>query len=380
MVRTVFLDPSSRLRTFWRFLVFAVGFVGIQLVIAVVAAVGLVLWTQMQGELSGDPFDGRSIERIYQDWALAIILLSAVPQAIAVSGLAVFCRYFLDRRPVRTMGMTQSLGTSGVSITVGVLLGVLPVAGAEILLWQLGAFHFDGLGGWLMPMVLVPVLVMMAFMEEIMFRGYLLQNFLDIRRPAFGVLFTSVTFWLIHSFNPGVWQSPVIALNLFGAGIVLALAYLASGSLWFATALHFGWNFAQGGLFGVPISGLPVEGLIRLECDPAWAEWLTGGPFGLEGSLVATGVEVGLIAGLAATVWRRGVKAARYENAAVTSFTSTETTILSGEAVVPAETVVARLADEDDHAFDGNETTRDNHTADDSPATGLEDQATDLTK
>ncbi len=104
------------------------------------------------------------------------------------------------------------------------------------------------------------------------------------------------------------------------------------------------------------------------------------GPFGLEGSLVATGVEVGLIAGLAATVWRRGVKAARYENAAVTSFTSTETTILPGEAVVPAETVVVRLADEDDHAFDGNETTRDNHTADDSPATGLEDQATDLTK
>src|SRR5262249_21607212 len=103
-----------------------------------------------------------------------------------------------------------------------------------------GCLVWEGVSGSPQTALLVPTFAVMAFFEEIVCRGYLLQNLVDIRRPVFGVLFSSTVFWLLHSLNPAAWSSPIVSLNLCGAGIVLALAYRTSGNIWFPRAMHLG--------------------------------------------------------------------------------------------------------------------------------------------
>jgi hypothetical protein len=71
--------------------------------------------------------------------------------------------------------------------------------------------------------------------------------------------------------------------NTIAIGVLLAVAYLRTRTLWFPFGIHFGWNFALGFVFGLPVSGLSdfsvlVHGSIR------GRRWLTGGAYGLENS------------------------------------------------------------------------------------------------
>jgi 8-oxo-dGTP pyrophosphatase MutT (NUDIX family) len=136
----------------------------------------------------------------------------------------------------------------------------------------LGSFAVDAL-------VLLPA----ALAEEIAFRGYLQRVLTAWRGPAAGVLVTAVLFALFHSFNPNLlWPA---MLNTFLAGVVFAWATERSGTIWLAVGLHFGWNLAQGSLLGMPVSGLPWDGLLSL--GTGGPHLLTGAAYGPEGGLLA---------------------------------------------------------------------------------------------
>ena len=84
--------------------------------------------------------------------------------------------------------------------------------------------------------------------------------------------------------NPGA--SPIAAVGIaFEAGVMLGAAYMLTRSLWAPIGLHAAWNFTQGEIYDIPVSGLPVHGVVnaKLCCNPL----LTGNGFGLEASLIA---------------------------------------------------------------------------------------------
>jgi hypothetical protein len=65
---------------------------------------------------------------------------------------------------------------------------------------------------------------------------------------------------------------------------MLALAFVATRKLWLPIGLHIAWNFTQGGLFGLPVSGISTPGLLGSHLSgPAV---FSGGAFGVEGSLI----------------------------------------------------------------------------------------------
>jgi membrane protease YdiL (CAAX protease family) len=69
------------------------------------------------------------------------------------------------------------------------------------------------------------------------------------------------------------------------AGLLLGAAYMLTRSLWLPMGLHAAWNFTQGEIFDVPVSGLDEHGLVQAKLSgPAL---LSGGGFGLEASLFA---------------------------------------------------------------------------------------------
>jgi uncharacterized protein len=124
-----------------------------------------------------------------------------------------------------------------------------------------------------------------AALEEAVFRGYPFQVLVEWIGAWPAILLASGLFSLLHAQNPNV--TALGLANIFVAGVMLSIAYLRTRSLWFATGVHLGWNWAMATLFDFPVSGLVFETPLYSGL-PTGAEWWTGGAFGPEAGLVGT--------------------------------------------------------------------------------------------
>ncbi len=120
--------------------------------------------------------------------------------------------------------------------------------------------------------------------EELLFRGLILILAARLfgMRPA--ILISALAFALAHGANPGA--SPIWMIRLAAAGLLLGYSVVRSGSLWWATGYHAGWNLASAPLFGAAGSGYIDQGHL-FTFLPTGPSWITGGPVGPEGSLFA---------------------------------------------------------------------------------------------
>ena len=206
--------------------------------------------------------------------------------------------HWVDRRPVGALGfalepraVTESLagfGVGGGLLALSVLL--LAVAGTARWVADAGTVpeYAASLAGAL-AMFVVAVAI-----EEVLFRGYPFHVLVQGIGVWPAVLATSLLFALAHRGNDHAnWLG---LANIFLAGIMLAVAYLRTRSLWFATALHAGWNWVMSALLDFPVSGGQFDTPLY-DARETGADWWTGGAFGPEAGLAAT------LAIVAGTVW-----------------------------------------------------------------------------
>ncbi len=187
----------------------------------------------------------------------------------------------------------------------GFAIGVTTTALAVGIMVAAGAVRYEAAPGGPAGFVAVlfqdtGLLAVAAAAEEALFRGYPFQLVARAFGPATAILLTSVGFALAHAANPHV--TGLGLGNIFLAGVLLALAYYRTRSLWFATALHLGWNWTLAVLADLPTSGLELDTPLYRP-DVTGPAWLTGGAFGPEGGLAVT-VAV-LLAIVIVARWRR---------------------------------------------------------------------------
>ncbi len=131
----------------------------------------------------------------------------------------------------------------------------------------------------------IALFIIIAFVEEIVYRGYLLNNLLQSFNHWVALIISAALFAIMHSLNNH--SSVLSVINIFIAGLVLGINYIYTKNLWFSIFFHFGWNFFQGSVLGYPISGIDVgSGIMQQALNGA--ERLTGGDFGFEGSIFCT--------------------------------------------------------------------------------------------
>jgi hypothetical protein len=158
---------------------------------------------------------------------------------------------------------------------------------AVLLEWGGGFAHFAFTPH---PMLLagsfsLGLFVVAAAKEEVIFRGYAFQRLAEAITPVGAIAVTSAFFGLAHFANPHrTWIS---TLNTTLVGIPFCIAYLRTRSLWLPIGIHFVWNFLQGFLFGLPVSGIVFSATV-LTARVQGPAWLTGGNYGPEGGLLAT--------------------------------------------------------------------------------------------
>jgi hypothetical protein len=194
----------------------------------------------------------------------------------------------------RDFGLGSLMGAASLAIAVGVAASV-------------GALTFDvQTTQWasLMRGFIITSLffVIAGSFEELIFRGFAFQALIhNLGGPA-AIAITSLIFGVAHVSNPGA--SLFSTINTIFAGIWLGVAYLATRSLWLATALHWSWNFAMVFIFGLPVSGLTTFGeLAWLRGSSGEPSWVSGGTYGPEAGVAAT---VGLVLSTL-VIWKSGL-------------------------------------------------------------------------
>jgi len=196
----------------------------------------------------------------------------------------------LDGRSAAALGLgiTRALPRQ---LLTGLLIGVTALAVAAAALFVSGAVQYNSqsgtIGAWLGAVAVQgAVFTVAALAEEAVFRGYMLQVLVRGTGKWLGILITSALFAMVHGSNPEV--GPFALLNIAFAGVLLAIAYLRTLSLWFATALHMGWNWAMATLFDLPVSGIEIFDTPFYQPTVSQPDWWSGGAFGPEGGLVGT--------------------------------------------------------------------------------------------
>lgn len=185
----------------------------------------------------------------------------------------------------------DDLGWSGDAVRnlgLGLLAGLLIMAASVGLAAALGVYRIVGAGdGSRLVIELMTSAIIPGFMEEMFFRGILFRWIEEFGGSWVALAVTSILFGLAHILNPNAtwFSSLAIAVE---AGVLLGGAYMLTRNLWLPMGLHAAWNFTQGEIFDVPVSGVDEHGLVQAKLSgPAL---ISGGQFGLEASVIALGL------------------------------------------------------------------------------------------
>ena len=121
--------------------------------------------------------------------------------------------------------------------------------------------------------------------EEMIFRGVIFRMIDERWNTTIALIVSALLFGVIHLPNDGAtwWSSLAIAIE---AGLMLAAAYKWSGTLWLPIGIHWAWNYVQGNIYGIAVSGSNAGDSV-LVTTTAGPDIITGGPFGAEASLIA---------------------------------------------------------------------------------------------
>jgi len=168
------------------------------------------------------------------------------------------------------------LGLAGGALCFSVIVAVL---------WALGAFVVDGVNhdvAWLGPILVMGVGAGIG--EEIISRGVIFRIVEEGLGTWAALLISAAVFGGLHIWNPNATPWSVLAIAL-EAGLLFGLLYHLTRSLWVCMGAHAAWNIAQGPLYGIPVSGFEQRGLLASHLQGP--NWLTGGAFGAEASIVA---------------------------------------------------------------------------------------------
>lgn len=283
-----FYDENGTLRSGFRILLFLAIFV-----------VGATTMTVAQMQISDRypdllPTDG-----------LGFMLVTFGGWLVLALGAGWLCGGLLERLPMKALGASFD-GDWVKDLLGGSALGFLTFAFAIAVIFLAGGASFSVSSDFTPMEFLMSAVTALGFLavgaawEEALFRGYILQT-LDRSGYAWpAIIVTALLFGLVHSSNPAV--SGIAIANTVLAGIWFGIAYLKTRNLWFVFGLHLFWNWTQGAIFGIEISGLKnIVGMSLLVESDNGPAWLTGGNYGIEGGIACT---IALLLSMA-VIWKK---------------------------------------------------------------------------
>lgn len=134
--------------------------------------------------------------------------------------------------------------------------------------------------------ILIILVLMQGFLEEIVFRGYLMTRLAAKKGKWIAILLSSIFYLVFRMSNPST--SKLDLINIFLISIVMSLLYWYFDNILVIAIFHAFWNCISGVVFGFNISGIKVSDTIFTVETISDKQILIGGSYGIEGSIIAT--------------------------------------------------------------------------------------------
>jgi len=292
-------------------LLYIVGYFVVGIVLSMILAVaigllgglGAVQMPPMGEELATiSPTDIEAILKVMEPYLLHLVIASGIYTILYTWAFA----RILDKKRLRDLGLKLHRAWLG-NFAKGAALAILILGVIFAFSLAVGSIRVEGFSRAAPEGVSVVVYLLgalLAFLsvgiyEELMFRGYILQRLNDRAGKTASILVSSVIFAVMHGLNPGADAFGIF--NTVGIGAILCVLYFRTGSLWMPIGFHTAWNFSLGYLYSLPVSGIPLYGVLNVvEIEPG--SRLTGGSYGPEAGLACT---VALAIWGAWLIWKR---------------------------------------------------------------------------
>jgi uncharacterized protein len=181
-----------------------------------------------------------------------------------------------DIRSVERFSLGAFWGIALVSLLIGSLIAIGSIRIAGRLLYGREMFSYGA--AWLL------VFVVVAFAEEMLYRGYLQVTLARIIGFWPAAILLSLVFGLAHLTNDHETTVAIIMTVLFG--FLLCLCLRLSGSLWWGIGFHASWNWGQAFVYGTPTSGYQIHAPLLVSRGVGSSLW-NGGNAGPEASLLS---------------------------------------------------------------------------------------------
>ena len=256
----------------------------------------LLVFFGMLGMLVPYGFLEMFFDRASTLWAAGVI---SVVGSAAMCGLyAVACR-LVEKRQVSELGLRQLLPDMGKGWLAGGGAMALSVLG----LWMVGVYAVTSASpDWWGVVRDLLLFLFAAVAEELVCRAILLRTLEERWGTVVALVVSCLFFGFMHLGNDGasVWSCIAIAVSA-----VEAACFVYSRNLWMPIGAHWAWNFVQGNVLGVPVSGIDM-GHSVVQASLSGPDWLTGGAFGAEASVVTVVVSAGVAAWLLWLAYKKG--------------------------------------------------------------------------
>lgn len=228
----------------------------------------------------------------------AFVTLSLELLAFAFISLAIILwARFVEKSPWLGLGMTKKGAFKDFILGWGV--GAAMLITCVLLMWGFGAIRISSVqfspqlfGEFL---VLVLAWSVQGTTEELLTRGWMFSSLAAKHNIPVGILISSLFFTFLHLGNNAISLIPILDLTLFA--ILACLVMLKTGNLWVIGGIHAAWNCFQGNVFAFPVSGNQA-GQAFIAVETSGPDWLSGGAFGVEGSVISLIVQGLVIAWL----------------------------------------------------------------------------------
>ena len=245
----------------------------------------LLSWFLIMAILSVVPFV------IDKDLVESDVVGQAVMFAATILTAFIWSRYIYRER-FKRIGISSFCSSGWRELLWGIFYGGVSVAVGFLICYLCGIIGVNGIGYPSDFLIYFGVMVMVGISEELLCRGYVMRRFAKVYGNVWAIVISSAIFMAMHMFNDSL--TIIAFLNLFLAGVLFGVAYMVTKSLWLPIGMHFAWNFVQGPVLGYSVSGSVIGSVVR-QTPATGPDWISGGAFGFEGSLLCSAIVLILI-------------------------------------------------------------------------------------
>ena len=209
-------------------------------------------------------------------------LFKGITASIFVIGSYKIFYQWIERRKVLEISMHGIGWNASSGILIGTVLQCLTVS----IIYAFDGFQIISIHPVSFIIIPLTVAFTVAIFEEILIRGILLRIIEESLGSYITLIISALIFGGLHLLNPNSSLTSAFCVAVEG-GLLLGASYIYTRNLWFPIAIHFAWNFIQSGIFGAITSGNEKTNSL-FTTQIIGPTFITGGPFGPEGTIQAT--------------------------------------------------------------------------------------------